>query len=523
MSGKNSDSDNTEENSYFKIDGGRQTDEIGDQTKMISQYDSVEQTQILNKLKNDTKAKIEEENESYLASKYEDKDKQPSGFQIFKESAFLGLPTSFTFSDFFICALALKFILIYLEPQGEGGGTTIVAATAFHGAYFSILMQSINNGILETQGISGTQAYSKKHFKKLNQTCRQAIYSCMICFILVTVVPCIWLDPVLKLIGVEGTQLEIVKDLIIYSFPAMAFRVVNDNIKVFIQNQDKLKEVGINNFSVFVFWLPGSFFIVKYVDDKALGYGLALLAYEVFCLAANMYIIIRKCDPRCRNNSLSAFKGMGRFFWYSIKVSMSSWLLYIFLDVMTVMLQKVGDEAQVAAYSIFYNITMVIFSLISGFYVYARNVMNYFLGKGRTMEAKNIFKRFYWIYLGFNTILIVVISGGLFGICITGSIEDKDLNYWLKVSSPFVFGIGLSILQTIFAAKGLMSIGTLTLQIYFQFFELLRLPSSYYLCITKGWGLLGILVMDLAFNVIKVFLFSFIVLVKADWSKAKSV
>lgn len=58
----------------------------------------------------------------------------------------------------------------------------------------------------------------------------------MICFVVLTVIPYFWIDPVLRLIGVEAEQLEIVKELIVYSFPAMSLRVLNDNIKVFIQN-----------------------------------------------------------------------------------------------------------------------------------------------------------------------------------------------------------------------------------------------------------------------------------------------
>ena len=155
------------------------------------------------------------------------------------------------------------------------------------------------------------------------------------------------------------------------------------------------------------------------------------------------------------------------FFWYSFKISLSGWLIYVFLDAMTVMLQQRKDESQVAAYSIFYNITMVIVSLIAGFYVYARNILNYFLGQKRTEEAKNLFKRFYWVYLYFNLLMMVVISVMLLGTCVSNLIDDKSLRHWLLVSTPFVFGIGLCILQTIFASKGLMSIGFLKFQIIF--------------------------------------------------------
>jgi len=110
---------------------------------------------------------------------------------------------------------------------------------------------------------------------------------------------------------------------------------------------------------------------------------------------------------------------------------------------------------------------MVIVSLIAGFYVYARNILNYFLGQKRTDDAKNLFKRFYWIYLYFNLLMMVVISGMLLSTCLSKLIEDQNLKHWLLVSTPFVFGIGLCILQTIFASKGLMSIGYLKLQIIF--------------------------------------------------------
>ena len=185
---------------------------------------------------------------------------------------------------------------------------------------------------------------------------------------------------------------------------------------------------------------------MKYMGNKALAYGVALLIYEVVCLLANVYIVFKKCHPKSRNNELSAMKGLGGFFWYSFKISMTGWLLYVFLDCMTVMLKKVGDDAQLATYSIFYNITLVICSLIGGFYVYARNILNYFLGQGRHEDAKALFKRFFWIYLGFNLLMMVIISLGLYLVCFFGLIEDKDLDYWLKVSSPFVFGIGMCIL-----------------------------------------------------------------------------
>jgi len=74
------------------------------------------------------------------------------------------------------------------------------------------------------------------------------------------------------------------------------------------------------------------------MDNKPEAYGMGLLVYEVICLLANFYIISKKCNKKCLNSSESLWKGFGKFFWYSFKISLSGWLLYIFLDCMTVML-----------------------------------------------------------------------------------------------------------------------------------------------------------------------------------------
>jgi len=366
---------------------------------------------------------------------------------IIKESAYLGLPTSFTYSDFFICALVLKFMLIHVNSDNVERGTLVVAATAFHGAYFSILMQSINQGVLESHGIKGAKAYTNKNYKRLNQIFRQAIYCCLLFFILVTVLPCFWLDKVLIIIGVEGRQLEIVKKLIYWSFPAMLLRVANDNLKAFIQNQDLLAEVGISNFVVFLIWLPISFLVVKFIPDNCIGYGAALLVYEIMCLLFNIRLSYKKCNKLTRDTSLPVLDGFGTFCCDSIKISMTSWLMYVFLDSMIIILQQVGNESQMATYSIFYNITLVIVSLVGGFIVYPRNIVNYFLAKQRIMHARRIFSRFFWVYLWFNFLIPFIISLILFIYTSAGFIEDEELSYWLKVSTFFIFTIGMAILQ----------------------------------------------------------------------------
>ena len=103
--------------------------------------------------------------------------------------------------------------------------------------------------------------------------------------------------------------------------------------------------------------------------------------------------------------------------------------------------------------------------------------------------------------------MVSIISGTVYLTCLTGLIKDQEFNYWLRVSCIFIFSIGYIIQQDNFIRKGLYSIGVVNWMIVFQFVEMLRLPISYYFCIVKGYGIMGIYVPDLAFNVVKYLIF----------------
>ena len=150
--------------------------------------------------------------------------------------------------------------------------------------------------------------------------------------------PWIWIEPFLNLIGVHDEQMEIVKSLVIWSFPAMFFRVFNDNTKVLIQNMNNFTRVGLWDISVFFVWLPVAFLIMKYVPGRCMAFGIALAVYELACLIVNIGYVFKHCDPRCLNSQIPVTKDFGAFTLACIRVALSSWFIYIFLDSMTVIL-----------------------------------------------------------------------------------------------------------------------------------------------------------------------------------------
>jgi hypothetical protein len=70
--------------------------------------------------------------------------------QLFCQSLLQSLPTSFSYGDFFINTLILK---LFISSTSD---LDLIAATAYHSAYFAILMLAISYGVMDTQGILGS-------------------------------------------------------------------------------------------------------------------------------------------------------------------------------------------------------------------------------------------------------------------------------------------------------------------------------------------------------------------------------
>lgn len=102
--------------------------------------------------------------------------------------------------------------------------------------------------------------------------------------------------------------------------------------------------VGVSNCLVFAIWIPISYFVVRGFQDKALGYGMALLGYEIASLTANIFIALKHAHKDSLNAKESIWDGFGYFLWFSFKIGVGGFLMNILLDLMTVMLQQTGDK-----------------------------------------------------------------------------------------------------------------------------------------------------------------------------------
>jgi Na+-driven multidrug efflux pump len=98
-------------------------------------------------------------------------------------------------------------------------------------------MLAISYGVMECQGILGSQALGEKNYAKVNLRLRQGIVVGLTYFVIGTCIPTVFIDDILPLFGVQAELNQIVKELIIWTLPSTAIRIINDNLKTFLQNQ----------------------------------------------------------------------------------------------------------------------------------------------------------------------------------------------------------------------------------------------------------------------------------------------
>lgn len=102
---------------------------------------------------------------------------------IFQKNIRYGIPSAFSIGDYFMCSLLLKFLVAATEDH------ELAAATAYYTAFFSCLMQAMNLGVIETQGIFGSQAFGNRDFQYLHLLLRQSIFTSTLMFLLFTIPP----------------------------------------------------------------------------------------------------------------------------------------------------------------------------------------------------------------------------------------------------------------------------------------------------------------------------------------------
>lgn len=345
---------------------------------------------------------------------------------LFFQSVVQSLPTSFSYGDFFINTLVLK---LFISSTTD---IELIAATAYHSAYFAILMLAISYGVMECQGILGSQALGEKNFPMVNLRLRQGIVVGLTYFVIGTCLPTLFIDNILPLFGVQPDLTQIVKELIIWTLPSTAIRIINDNLKTFLQNQGELNKVGFACIITFIPFIPLSYYIMITCQMGTWGVGIMLFYYEFATLIALGLLYRIQIPAEFKKESLPLKKQLGSFYWYALKIILSEWSSYFVWDGMNIVVGWIGSQAQLGAFSIMSSLSTVIFSVNMGLNVFTRTQFNFAIASTSKTPGtlKRIFRKLYFLTL-LNGILLSFLEGiAIFCIVYFNVINDDELDKW---------------------------------------------------------------------------------------------
>ena len=163
-------------------------------------------------------------------------------------------------------------------------------------------------GCLEYQGVLGSQANGAKQFAKVNLYFRQGLFLGLVMYSIFTLLPSLWIDSVLKVIGVQPDLVHSTTLLIRWSLPSMGVRIVSDTFKTFLVNQGFLQQAGLAlGANIIVFFFIAYLMIVTY-NLKEMGMGLSVLLYELGAILFMYLFIYRpKINKKCKDTSIKLF------------------------------------------------------------------------------------------------------------------------------------------------------------------------------------------------------------------------
>lgn len=260
----------------------------------------------------------------------------------------------------------------------------------------------------------GSQAYGAKNYKRVNLYFRQGLYIGLTLFLLITLIPSLFVDKLLFLIGVENELIATSKSLILWGLPAMGMKVISDNFKTYIVNQGYLKKAGLTlGVNMILFSIIAYFLIVVY-DLGAAGMGISVFCYESMAFVL-MYFNIYRSDvsAECKDQSIRWNKDFTDFLWPSIKIVLVEYPIYYLYNCLNVIVGWTYSKEELAAYSLGYTLMLVMVNLMSGFNIFTRTQLNYSIGIRSTERAWMVFKKMLLVGIVVAS-LVVILTVGIF-------------------------------------------------------------------------------------------------------------
>ena len=427
--------------------------------------------------------------------------------KILANSFYQGLPTSFTYGDFYYCMIAIRLIL------SSTGQLSLLAASAYSTSYFAICMHCLITATVDTNSTLGSQAFGQRNYKKLNLYFKQSIFVCFSLALVFSIVPSFFVGRIFVVFGAQEDLIESTRSLIYCSLPGLLVRILGDNLKVYIQNQGKMQEIGRKSFLIFCFFVPLAILLVGVYRLGATGIGICLFLYELSCSQLCLWIINKRCPvnpfkasganegikiQRIEENllesgekdqeDLSFSHSLPAYYSYTAKVFVTRIGDYICWDSISIIVGLLNSKEELAAFGIAYLLGITNDGTSRGVIAYNATIINEKLGKVQPSSA-------YKLYL--KCFRVVIVTGFTFAatflaICLSmiffGGFEDPAVGEVFSRVVPLVVLHCFQACLYSLTLKMFYSLGYFNLAIFWQGFDFVLLGCNYWFTYRKGYG-----------------------------------
>lgn len=464
-----------------------------------------------------------------LDSTKEDPKSELTLKSLVKSALTTGIPSSFSVGDYYLLLLTTKIMI------SSTGNTQLLACSAYFTAYFSLLLHAINLGTVETQGILGSQAYGRKEYKRTNLFLRQALLLETFLFAFLTVLPSFFFSGFLRKYVIEEDNhtkiglAEKSQKMIMMALPGMFLRLINDNIKVFIQNQDEslIKKLGLRNMGLYALSIPLGYFVIIYLRVEESSLGIIIFIYEAISLLICWRIIKTDIHEQSKDTSLPVLQEFGYFARQSTKNFLVDYPSFLAVDGENIVASLAGGnnltdgKAQISIHSLFFNIGSVSYTFFIGFLVLMRTTVNHKIGEKKYKQARDYFLKYERLIIGIQVFAFIVLC--LTHWCILRPFavyEDNRVLYWAdKVYLLYFFNsvdLGIEALYN----NIIRTFQKQNLLVWLQFGHFIEIGISWYLAVKLGMGVVGIGI-ALCVRQIIIQIVKRLVIFKSEWEHIK--
>lgn len=318
--------------------------------------------------------------------------------------------------------------------------------------------------------------------------------------------------------------------MVILALPGMFLRLVNDHIKVFIQNQDEslIRKLGVRNMTLYAFSVPLGYLVVVYFKFEEASLGIIIFIYEAICLLICYKMIKQDINAETKDTSLGIFHE----FWYFTKQSVKNFIVdypaFLAVDGENYVASLAGGKipaeinAQVSIHGLFFNIGSVFYTFFIGFLVLMRTTVNHKIGEKKFKEAKDYFIKYERLIMFVQILaLLMLCLVHLFILRPFDIYEDKLMLSWADKVFFFYFfnsaDLGIEALYN----NIIRTFQKQNLLVWLQFAHFFEIFLSWLIAVKLGKGVLGI-GMALCIRQIVIQIIKRWVICKSDWEHIKS-